>query len=74
MFLEHANFAKEYLAWEQKKKAFEREVVEEAKNLCQRRSQLPSYGESNSIRKYVKNSEDFANDVATTKLNKPKLA
>jgi hypothetical protein len=34
MFLEHANFAKEYLAWEQKKKAFEREVLEEAKNIA----------------------------------------
>jgi hypothetical protein len=41
---------------------------------CQRKSQLPSYGEPNSLKRYVINSENFANDVATTKLNKPKLA
>jgi len=49
-------------------------VVEEAKKPCQRRSCLPSYGKSNSLKRYVTNSEDFANDFVTTKLNKSKLA
>ncbi len=74
MFLEHVNFAKEYLGWQQKIEGLWEGSGGRSQKPCQRRSQLPSYGVPNNLRRYVTNNENFANDVVTTKLNKSKLA